>query len=91
MRTANDFDALNFLADEALAGQPFKRTIIFFNTWELAYKGSQYLKKLLPDARQHEIDFLHAGRTGRARRRVLMNFRKQEVNILCATEAAGVV
>jgi superfamily II DNA helicase RecQ len=91
MRTANDFDALKFLANEAITGQPFKRTIVFFNTRELAYKGSQYLKTLLPDARQREIDFLHAGRTGRARRRVLTNFRKQIVNILCATEAAGMV
>jgi hypothetical protein len=91
MRTTNEFDALNFLADEALAGQSFKRTIVFFNTRELAYKGSQHLKRLLPDARRHEIDFLHAGRTGRARRRILMNFRKQKVNVLCATEAAGMV
>ena len=55
MRTANDFGALDFLADEALSGQPLKRTIVFFNTRDLAYKGSQYLKQLLPEARRHEV------------------------------------
>jgi superfamily II DNA helicase RecQ len=90
-RTANDFGALEFLADDALAGRPLKRAIIFFNTRDLAYKGSQYLKKLLPEARQHEVDFLHAGRSRRARRKSLMNFRNGDINVLCATEAAGMV
>ena len=91
MRTANDLGALDFLADEALASQPLKRTIIFFNTRDLAYKGSQHLKKLLPEARKHEINFLHAGRNSRARRFVLKDFREGNINILCATEAAGMV
>jgi superfamily II DNA helicase RecQ len=91
MRTANDFGALDFLGDEALSGQSLRRTIVFFNTRDLAYKGFQYLKKLLPEDRQHEINFLHAGRNSRARRKVLSDFRKGEINILCATEAAGMV
>jgi superfamily II DNA helicase RecQ len=89
--TANNFSALNFLADDAHAGQPLKRTIIFFNTRDLAYKGSRYLKGLLPEARQCEIDFLHAGCSGQARRKALMDFRNRDINILCATEAAGMV
>ena len=91
MRTANDLGTLDFLADEALSGQPLRRTIVFFNTRDLAYKGSKHLKMLLPEARQHEIGFLHAGRNRRARRKVLIDFRKGEINILCATEAAGMV
>lgn len=91
LRTASDFGALNFLADEALTGLPLKRTIVFFNTRDMAFKGSQYLKKLLPEVRQGEIDFLHAGRSSRARRFILSEFRKGNVNILCATEAAGMV
>jgi superfamily II DNA helicase RecQ len=91
MRTANDFGALDFLADDALTGEPLKRTIVFFNTRDLAYKGSQYLKKLLSEARRHEIDFLHAGHNRQARRKVLSDFRKGKINILCATEAAGMV
>lgn len=91
IRTANDFGALDFLADEALSGQPLRRTIVFFNTRDLAYKGSRYLINLLPKAHQHEINFLHAGRNRRARRKVLSDFRKREINILCATEAAGMV
>ena len=91
MRTANDFEALDFLADGALSGQPLRRTIIFFNTRDLAYKGFQYLKQLVPETRRHEINFLHAGRNRRARRKVLKDFRKGEINILCATKAAGMV
>ena len=67
MRTAADFGALDFLADEALTGQPLKQTIIFFNTCDMAFKGSRYLKTLLPKAQQHEINFLHAGHNSRAR------------------------
>ena len=74
MRTANDFGALDFLADEALSGQSLRRTIVFFNTRDLAYKGSQYLKRLFPEAYRHEINFLHAGRNRRARRKVLGDF-----------------
>jgi superfamily II DNA helicase RecQ len=91
MRSANDFGALNFLADEALSGQPLRRTIVFFNTRDLVYKGSQYLKQLLPEARQHEINFLHAGHNRRARCKVLRDFRERKISILCATEAAGMV
>ena len=91
MRIANDFGALDFLADEALSSQSLRRTIVFFNTRDLAYKGSQYLKQLLPEAYRNEIDFLHAGRNRRARRKVLRDFREGRVNILCATEAAGMV
>lgn len=91
MRTATDLGSLNFLADEAHTGQPLRRAIVFFNTRDLTFKGSQYLKKLLPEVRQQEIDFLHAGRTSRARRFVLNEFRKGNINILCATEAAGMV
>jgi superfamily II DNA helicase RecQ len=91
MRTAHDFGTLDFLADKALSGQPLRRTIVFFNTCDLAYKGFQYLRKLLPEARQHEINFLLADRTKRARRKVLRDFRTGEINILCATEAAGKV
>lgn len=91
MRTATDLGALDFLADEALTGQPLKKTIIFFNTRDLAFKGSQYLRGLLPEARQREVDFLHAGRNSRARHFILNEFRKGSINILCATEAAGMV
>lgn len=91
MRTATDLGALDFLADEALAGKPLRRTIVFFNSRDLAFKGSRYLRGLFPEAQKPEIDFLHAGRSSRARHFILNEFRKGTVNILCATEAAGMV
>ena len=91
MHTVSNFEALDFLANEATAGPPLRRTIIFFNSHDLAYTGSRYLRNILLEAHRPEVDFLHAGRNSRARRHVLANFRKGKINILCATEAAGMV
>ena len=58
MQTANDFGALDFPIYEAVSGQPLRRMIVFFNNnSDLAYKGSKYLKQLLPEASHHEIIF----------------------------------
>jgi superfamily II DNA/RNA helicase len=57
----------------------------------MAYKASQHLRNLLPEARRDEVNFLHAGRSRRARRKALGDFRQRNINILCATEAAGMV
>ncbi|KAJ7199856.1 P-loop containing nucleoside triphosphate hydrolase protein [Mycena pura] len=37
------------------------------------------------------VDFLHAHRTAKAKRRVMRDFRKGKIKILVATEAAGIV
>ena len=91
MWTANDFGALDFLVDEALSaiGQPLM--IVFFNTCDLAYNSSKYLKQLLPKASHHEIHFLHAGHNRQARCKVLRDFQEGKVNIFCASEAVGMV
>ena len=57
MQTANDFGALDFPVYEAVSGQPLRQMIVFFNNRDLAYKGSKYLKQLLPEASHHEIIF----------------------------------
>lgn len=89
---ANDLDALNFAIDEAYPGSmSFIRTIIYFNTRDLAYKGHKHLCSLVPAESRGRIDFLHAGRTRRAKRKVMNDFKDGKLDILCATEIAGMV
>jgi superfamily II DNA helicase RecQ len=88
---ARDPSALDFVLDEAHAGKPLKRTIIFFNSRELCLQGFKYLRSQLPEARRHEIDFLHALRTEGAKHCIMKKFQLQKVTVLCATEAAGMV
>jgi len=90
---ANDLDALNFAIDEARdpGTNSFTRTIIFFNTHDLAYKGYKHLRGLVFAETRAQIDFLHAGRTRLAKRKVMNNFKDGKLDILCATEIAGMV
>ena len=70
--------ALDFPVYEAVSGQPLRQTIIFFNTRDLAYKGSKYLRVLLPEASHHEINFLHTGHNRRARCKMLRDFGEEK-------------
>ncbi|KAI0744930.1 P-loop containing nucleoside triphosphate hydrolase protein [Earliella scabrosa] len=80
---------LDFMTRDIRTGGKLTRTIIFFNTRDLAFSAYRYLRESVPEDVSTQIDFLHAGRGQRARRRVMCKFREGEVNILCATEAAG--
>ncbi|TFY50090.1 hypothetical protein EVJ58_g11198 [Rhodofomes roseus] len=86
---ASDLAALDFTIREAHAGGGLVKTIIFFNTRDLAYRAYRHLKELLPDEYKTKIDFLHSMRGDSTKRRVMQQFRDNEVSILCATEAAG--
>lgn len=91
--SARDLDALNFAVDEAscMLEQRLQRTVIFFNTRDLTYKAYKHLQTLISPDKQGRISFLHSGRTNRARAKILHDFRTGEIDILCATEAAGMV
>jgi superfamily II DNA/RNA helicase len=88
---ARDLGALDYVLDEALAGGTLKRTVIFFNSRELCLQGFKYLRIQLPEARRHEINYLHALRTQDAKHDAMENFQWGKTRILCATEAAGMV
>jgi superfamily II DNA helicase RecQ len=93
---ARDLGALDFAIDEArftrdLPEQDLQRTVIFFNSRDLTYKAYKHLQNLLPPDKQSRITFLHSGRTNRARSKILQDFRDGKTDILCATEAAGMV
>ena len=91
--SAGDLNTLNFAVDEAdcMLGQHLQRTVIFFNTRDLTYKAYKHLQMLVSPDKQNRILFLHSGWTDRARTKVLHDFRNGEIDILCATEAAGMV
>ncbi|KAH9965470.1 P-loop containing nucleoside triphosphate hydrolase protein [Russula dissimulans] len=89
MNAAKDLSILDFLVDGALSGGSFVRSLVFFNVCELAQRGAMHLQMLLLEDRQHEVDFLHACQETRAKCKVLTEFCQGIVNILCATEAAG--
>lgn len=82
---------LDFLVRNARPGSKFTRTIAFFNSRDLAFQAHRYLQDCVIPELHGQIGFLHAGRGQRARRRVMRHFREGTVNILCATEAAGMV
>jgi superfamily II DNA helicase RecQ len=86
---AKDLAALDFLVDEALSGDPPKRTIVFFNSKDLTSAGYEHFRELLPDGLQDQVGFLHAWRDTTAKRKVMKDFRSGQTRILCATEAAG--
>jgi superfamily II DNA helicase RecQ len=87
----SDLAALDFVVDEASTGGPLIKTIIFFESCQLAYKGYKHLQQLLPSGLWAHITFLHSFRSTRSKRIVMSEFRSGAVDILCATEAAGMV
>lgn len=88
---ASSLSILSFLVRNAKEVSDLRRAIVFFNTRDLAFTAAHFLQGLVPEALQDSITFLHAGRGTRARKIVMQKFRKNEIVILCATEAAGMV
>ncbi|KAI0283766.1 P-loop containing nucleoside triphosphate hydrolase protein [Russula brevipes] len=86
-----DLEALDFLVDEALLfiPRPLVQTIVFFKTCPLAYKGAKHLRRLLPPSLRSRVAFLTAGRSSLSKTIVMNEFRSGVIDILCATEAAG--
>jgi superfamily II DNA helicase RecQ len=88
------FDHLAFLLDrlENNGSGNLPRTIIFFETRELAHKASDWLRDKLPvessETRQ-KITYIHAGRTAAGRKHTMKLFRDGTIDILCATECVG--
>jgi superfamily II DNA helicase RecQ len=86
-----DLAALDFIVDEGSTGRPLIKTIVFFESRLLTYKGYKHLQRLLPPGLQSRITFLHSFRSPHSKQVVMSEFRSGAVDILCATEAAGIV
>jgi superfamily II DNA helicase RecQ len=85
----DDLEFLSFLVSGALPGAVLMRSILFFKTRLLAQKACYYLRSLLDPSLQPQIEYLHALRHKNGKRRVLRELREGKVNILCATNCAG--
>ncbi|KIL55563.1 hypothetical protein M378DRAFT_134069 [Amanita muscaria Koide BX008] len=92
MDGSNDYKAIYDILPDPNAissGEDLPKTIIFTNS----VNATQHLCR---DLRQHygyffhpHIDFLHAHRTAKAKRRIMKLFRQGMIKLLIATEAAG--
>ncbi|KAI0302709.1 P-loop containing nucleoside triphosphate hydrolase protein [Russula brevipes] len=87
MRSKRDLEALDFIVEDALSGNPLTRTIVFFETPFLAQKGATHLRALLPDSLRPRVGFLTPGRSLNSINIVMGQFRSGSVDILCVTEA----
>lgn len=79
------------LPNDVMVPQDFPKTLIFTNSVNLTQILCREIRKHYANQFNVNIDFLHANRTAKAKRRVMKRFRKGLTRILIATEAAGMV
>ena len=86
-----DLATLDFVLDECSTGGPLTKTIVFFESYQLTFKGFKHLQERLLPALQSHVNFLHSLRSTCSKWIVMNDFRTGVVDILCAMEAAGMV
>jgi bloom syndrome protein len=94
LNSASDFDSLRpYLTRVPNASSPddIIKSIVFTNSVISTQLGAAKFRSWLPRHLRKQVDYLHALRTPRARKRVMKRFRKGKIKILVATEAAGMV
>jgi superfamily II DNA helicase RecQ len=89
----SDFEALDFLLDEAIEGKPLIRTVVFFNSEDLTCRALQYIKHKLPSDSpyQGQISGIWATRSHHAKQIITDRFYSGKITILFATEVAEIV
>jgi superfamily II DNA helicase RecQ len=95
MNGSKDYAAVNaFLPDPVEVHSPanLPKGLIFTNHVIKSQVLCRHVRRRFPNLRgTGAIDFLHAHRTAKAKRRIMKQFRKGKIKILIATEAAGMV
>lgn len=94
MKSSRDYGAVDAqLPDPATIHTPadMPKTMVFTNAIKKTQILCRHIRQLFPNLPRHSIDFLHAHRTAKAKRRIMKQFRKGKIKILVATEAAGMV
>ncbi|EKM48931.1 uncharacterized protein PHACADRAFT_58306, partial [Phanerochaete carnosa HHB-10118-sp] len=91
IKSATDFDALRILLEGATEGQPLLRTLVYVLKKEDAQNIALYLRNLLPpnSTLRSQINFANSARDAAARMKAIQDFWNGVVNILVATEVAG--
>ncbi|KAI0682421.1 P-loop containing nucleoside triphosphate hydrolase protein, partial [Cytidiella melzeri] len=85
------FPALDFLLNEVAEHKPLVWTTVFFNTRDTTRCAGQYLReKFPPDSPYcHQIFSMWATKSPRAKHVIIRQFCKGKINVLLATEVAG--
>ncbi|KAF9472847.1 P-loop containing nucleoside triphosphate hydrolase protein [Pholiota conissans] len=65
------------------------KTIVFVNAVLLSQIAAREIQQWFPNHLRKCVDYLHAYRSPQAKQRVMDSFRRGEIKILIATEAAG--
>jgi superfamily II DNA/RNA helicase len=65
------------------------RTLAFFESRDLVQKARDHLVSLIPQSRRGEIAYIRAGLTPHAWSHIMELLRMEKINMLCATECAG--
>ena len=93
MDNANDFKALlNVLPTQEEIFLPSSlKTLVFANAVKVTQSLVREVRDHYGSAFRDKVDFLHAHRTKKEKNRVMKCFRRGQVRILIATEAAGMV
>ncbi|KAK0451963.1 P-loop containing nucleoside triphosphate hydrolase protein [Desarmillaria tabescens] len=86
MKNASDFDALKPHLNLNVTVNEDPKTIIFMNTVKLVQHSCRYIKGLVRKC----IDYIYAHRSSKDKRKVMWRFHAGKIQILIATEAAGI-
>ncbi|KAI0744526.1 P-loop containing nucleoside triphosphate hydrolase protein [Earliella scabrosa] len=89
MKSANDYAALDFIVEGAKARDDLPRAIIFVNALQKCHGVAHRLREIAGPALRHEIGILHAKRAASARASTWERFRRGDLRVLVATEAAA--
>lgn len=92
IEAADDYEALRpLLAQDVLTRDDFIKLMVFVNTRNATQTVCRHVRLFYPKHLRSCIDYLHAHRTARAKKRVMRRFRQGKIKVLIATEAAGMV
>jgi superfamily II DNA helicase RecQ len=84
-----DLKVLDFLVENTRPGDQLPRALIFVNKRWTAQEVAQHLRDRVPKDLQKQINFVHSLRDEDGKSEIMQHFRKGIVNILVATECAG--
>jgi bloom syndrome protein len=77
--------------DDVKSAADLPKTIIFTNVVKKTQVLCRHVRRRYSHLPHGAVEFLHAHRTAKAKRRIMKQFRKGKIKILIATEAAGMV
>jgi superfamily II DNA helicase RecQ len=84
-----NLSVLDFLVQNIRAGAQLPRTLIFVNKRWTAQQVTQHLRNQVPEELHTQINFAHSLHDEDGKTEVMQHFRTGIVNILVATECAG--